>query len=193
GPIEGRTFADLEIPFRAVATDIATGARVELIDGDLCAAMRASFSAPWIFSPFRIGEHILIDGGMCDPVPTETVRSMGADLVIGVNVVPPVYPAAQSAFDAALRLFVPAKPIRTPGAGLPNSSDVIVRILQIMQHELGSRRGGEADVLINPDLRAFWVLEFWKAAAIIEQGRLAAEAALPAIRSKVDQLRAEAP
>src|SRR5262249_57233833 len=134
-------------------------------------------------------EHILMDGGMCDPVPTETVRHMGADLVIGVNVVPPVYPSAQSAFDAALRLFVPAKPIGTPGVGLPNSFDVIVRILQIMQHELGNHRAGEADVLINPDLHAFWVLEFWKAAAIIEQGRLAAAAALAAIRSKADQLR----
>src|SRR5262245_50299073 len=193
GPIKGRTFADLQIPFRAVATDIATGARVEIADGELSDAMRASFSAPWIFSPFRIGEHVLIDGGMCDPVPTETVRSMGADLVIGVNVVPPVYPAAQSALEAALRLFVPAKPIGTPDATLPNSFDVIVRILQIMQHELGNHRAGEADVLINPDLRAFWVLEFWKAAAIIEQGRLATEAALPAIRAKLAELHRETP
>src|SRR5439155_13147336 len=92
GPIKGHTFADLAIPFRAVATDIATGARVEVADGDLSDAMRASFSAPWIFSPFRLGEHVLVDGGMSDPVPAETARSMGADLVIGVNVVPPLYP-----------------------------------------------------------------------------------------------------
>jgi predicted acylesterase/phospholipase RssA/CRP-like cAMP-binding protein len=92
GPIKGSTFADLETPFRAIATDVGTGASVELADGNLSDAMRASFSAPWIFSPFRIGEHILIDGGMSDPVPAATVRSMGADLVIGVNVVPPVYP-----------------------------------------------------------------------------------------------------
>jgi NTE family protein len=194
GPIKGRTFADLEIPFRAVATDIATGARVEISDGDLSDAVRASFSAPWIFSPFRIGEHILIDGGMSDPVPAETARSMGADLVIGVNVVPPVYPEAQNPLEAALRLFARANPIGARGdTRLPNSFDVVVRILQIMQHELGNDRAGEADVLVNPDLRAFWVLEFWKAAAIIEQGRRAAEGALPAIRGKLDQLRAEAP
>src|SRR5262249_23277263 len=58
GPIAGRTFADLDVAFRAVATDIATGARVELSDGDLCVAMRASFNAPWIFSPFAIGERL---------------------------------------------------------------------------------------------------------------------------------------
>ena len=192
GPIKGRTFADLETPFRAVATDIATGARVELEDGDLSDAMRASFSAPWIFTPFRIGKHVLVDGGMSDPVPAETARSMGADLVIGVNVVPPVYPAAQSALDAALRIFARVNPIATrDDARLPNSFDVIVRILQIMQHELGNDRAGEADVLINPDLRAFWVLEFWKARGIIEQGRRAAEAALPTIRAKLEELYAE--
>src|SRR5262249_21537625 len=52
GPIKGRTFADLDIPFRAVATDIERGAPVELGDGDLSDAIRASFSAPWIFTPF---------------------------------------------------------------------------------------------------------------------------------------------
>jgi NTE family protein len=194
GPIKGFTFADLEIPFRAVATDIGTGARVEIGDGDLSDAVRASFSAPWIFSPFRIGEHVLVDGGMSDPVPAETVRSMGADLVIGVNVVPPVYPSAQSPLEALLRLFARANPIETQDdARLPNSFDVVVRILQIMQHELGNNRAGEADILVNPDLRAFWVLEFWNAAGMIEQGRRAAEAALPTIRAKLDELRKEVP
>ena len=141
GPIEGRTFADLETPFRAVATDIATGARVELVDGDLCAAMRASFSAPWIFSPFRIGDHILIDGGMTDPVPAETARSMGADLVIGVNVVPPVFPKPQNPLEVALRALGRVNPLAySTDARLPSSFDVVVRTLQIMQHELGDNR-----------------------------------------------------
>ena len=70
---------------------------------------------------------------------------------------------------------------------------VVVRILQIMQHELGNDRASEADVLVRPDLRAFWVLEFWKATAIIEAGRRAAEAALPTIREKLEELHAEGP
>jgi len=189
GPVRGRTFADLEIPFRAVATDITTGARVEVADGDLSDAMRASFSAPWIFSPFRIGEHILVDGGMSDPVPAETARSMGADLVIGVNVVPPLYPEAKNPLEAALQLLARANPLASRnGTRLPNSFDVVVRILQIMQHELGNDRAGEADLLINPDLRSFWMLEFWQAAGIIEEGRRAAEAALPAVRKKLAEL-----
>ena len=103
-------------------------------------------------------------------VPAETVRSMGADLVIGVNVVPPVYPSAQSPLEAALRLFAPVNPIATRyDTRLPSSFDVVVRILQIMQHELGNDRASEIDVIVNPDLRAFWVLEFWSAAGIISK------------------------
>jgi NTE family protein len=192
GPVAGRTFADLRIPFRAVATDVGTGARVELGGGNLSDAMRASFSAPWIFSPFRIGEHVLIDGGMSDPVPAETARSMGADLVIGVNVVPPVYPQAQNPFEAALRALERVNPFPGwDGGSLPNSFDVVVRTLQIMQHELGNVRAGEADLLITPDLRDYWVLEFWKAREMIEQGRHAAEVELPDIRRRIAALRGE--
>jgi NTE family protein len=193
-PIKGRTFADLETPFRAVATDITTGARVEVADGDLSDAIRASFSAPWIFSPFQIGEHVLVDGGMSDPVPAETARSMGADLVIGVNVVPPVYPEAQNPLGAALRMISRANPMARLGdTRLPNSFDVIARILQIMQHELGNDRAGEADIVLRPDLRAFGLLEFWRAADIIAHGRRAAEAALPIIRQRIADLHGRAP
>ena len=67
----------------------------------------------------------------------------------------------------------------------------MVRTLQIMQHELGNDRAAEADLLVSPDLRDYWVLEFWKAAGLIDQGRRAAEAGLPAIREKLDELRGE--
>jgi NTE family protein len=131
---------------------------------------------------------------MSDPVPAETARSMGADLVIGVNVVPPLYPEAKNPLEAALQAIARANPLNwRNGTRMPNSFDVVVRILQIMQHELGNDRAGEADVLINPDLRGFWMLEFWKAAELIEEGRRAATAALPTIRAKLAELRGGAP
>jgi NTE family protein len=191
-PIKGRTFADLEIPFRAVATDIERGAPVEVGDGNLSDAIRASFSAPWIFSPFRLGDHLLIDGGMSDPVPAATVRSMGADLVIGVNVVPSVFPRPQNPLEVALQALARVNPLAPrDGERLLNSFDVVVRTLQIMQYELGNVRAGEADVLVHIDLGEYWVLDFWKAAPMIAQGRKAAEEALPAIRERLAKLRGE--
>jgi NTE family protein len=187
GPIGDRTFADLRLPFRAVATDIDTGGRAELCEGSLSDALRASFSAPWLFTPFEHQGKRMIDGGMCDPVPSETARAMGADLVVAVNVVPPVYPSAQNPLEVVLqalgrigRLGLP------PDRRGPNSFDVVVRTLQIMQHELGNHRAGEADVFINPDLRDYWVLEFWRAAPMIACGREAARAALPEIRKRLE-------
>jgi NTE family protein len=190
GPIAGRTFADLRIPFRAVATDIDTGARTELCEGSLGDAVRASFSAPWVFSPFELDGRRMIDGGMSDPVPCETVRAMGADLVVAVNVVPPVYPAAHNPLEVALQSL---GRVGTLGLlserGGPNSFDVVVRTIQIMQHELGNHRAGEADVLINPDLRDYWVLEFWAAQPMIDCGRAAARAALPTIQNRLEAMR----
>jgi NTE family protein len=189
-PITGRTFADLRVPFRAVATNVDTGARTEICEGTLSDALRASFSAPWVFTPFSHATGPLIDGGMSDPVPSETARAMGADLVVAVNVVPPVYPSAQNPLEFALMgLSRLARLGGEPSRRGPNSFEVIVRTIQIMQHELGNHRVGEADVLIDPDLRDYSMFDFWRAKPMIEAGRAAARNALPEIRSRLEALR----
>jgi NTE family protein len=185
GLMRDSRFADLVRPFRAVATDIQTGARVDICDGAVGDAVRASVSAPWVFSPHRIGDHVLIDGGMVDPVPSETVRAMGADLVIAVNVVPALDPRTPNPLDAMLHRLDWLNPLAYLSARphLPNSFDVVAKTLLIMQHELGKARASEADVLINPQLGQFWLLEFWSAAAMIEKGAESAREALPKIQA----------
>jgi NTE family protein len=194
-PIPNARFTDLVIPFRAVATDLATGERVELADGTLADALRASASAPWLLSPWRVGDRVLIDGGMCDPVPSSTVRAMGADLVIAVNVVPKLDPRAQSPFARVLGALDWLNPLSyfEGTARLPNSFDVVMKSLLILQRELGNRRVGDADVAIDPALGALWFLEFWNAPAFIRCGVEAAEAAIPAIREKRVRGAASAP
>lgn len=80
------TFADLEIPFAAMATDIATGEAVAITRGRILPAIRASISIPGIFTPVRRGAAMLVDGGISSPVPVETARSIGAGPVVAVNV-----------------------------------------------------------------------------------------------------------
>jgi NTE family protein len=188
-PITGQTFADLEIPFRAIATDIENGGRVDIGDGELADAIQASFSAPAVLSPQRIDGRVLIDGGMVEPVPSETVRAMGADIVIAVNVVPPLNPAVRNPLDRVLHRLDELNPLSGGGGNgsprLPNAFEVMVRTLQIMQYRLGNDRAGEADVLINPALSDFWILEFWKAAEMIERGAEATREMLPHIRAKL--------
>ncbi len=81
-----KNIEDLAIPFSATTVDILNGDLFVLNEGNLANAARASSSIPIIFNPLAIGEQVLVDGGMIDPVPIDVVRSMGADYIIAVNV-----------------------------------------------------------------------------------------------------------
>lgn len=76
---------DLPTPFAAIATDIVSGEEIVIRSGDVIDAVRASISVPGIFTPMRTDGRILVDGGLCNPVPVSVVRDMGADLVIAVD------------------------------------------------------------------------------------------------------------
>jgi len=80
-----KNIEDLVLPFQAVATDINTGEEVLLDQGDVIEAVRASISVPGIFTPVRKNGHVLVDGGLVNPVPVSTVRAMGAEFVIAVD------------------------------------------------------------------------------------------------------------
>ena len=75
----------LSLPFAAVAADLKTGREVWLRDGSLMDAIRASISLPGIFTPCQRDGQWLVDGGLVNPVPVSLCRSMGADIVIAVN------------------------------------------------------------------------------------------------------------
>ena len=79
------SFDDLPIPFRCVATDMLSGEGVVLRKGPLSEAVRASMAIPGVFTPVEINGQVLADGGMVQNIPVETVREMGADGVIAVE------------------------------------------------------------------------------------------------------------
>ena len=77
---------DLPIPFACVATDIIENSEVDFHSGRLPQAMRASMAIPAAFSPVRIGDKVLVDGGLRNNYPADIAREMGADIIIGVTV-----------------------------------------------------------------------------------------------------------
>ncbi len=81
-----RTFRELERPFAAVATDLETGLPYVISDGSVVDAVRASLSVPGLFTPVWLDDHLLIDGGVSDPLPLDATRLLGADVVIAVDV-----------------------------------------------------------------------------------------------------------
>ena len=77
---------DLPIPFDCVATDIIENNEVDFHSGRLPQAMRASMAIPAAFSPVRIGDMVLVDGGLKNNYPADLAREMGAEVIIGVTV-----------------------------------------------------------------------------------------------------------
>jgi NTE family protein len=83
-------FHDLPIPFNAVAVDMVTGEAVILERGSIAQAIRASLSVPAVIAPIEIDGHLLGDGGVVQNLPVDTVRRMGADIVIAVDISTPL-------------------------------------------------------------------------------------------------------
>ena len=76
---------DLKIPFACVATNIMDNSEVVFHSGRLPQAIRASMSIPAAFSPVRLGDMVLVDGGLKNNFPVDVAREMGAEVIIGVT------------------------------------------------------------------------------------------------------------
>ena len=79
-------FNKLPIPFACVATNIIDNTEYDYHSGILSRAMRASMSIPGVFSPLKVDDMVLVDGGLRNNFPADLVREMGADIIIGVSV-----------------------------------------------------------------------------------------------------------
>jgi NTE family protein len=150
-------FDDLPTPFRAVAADIETGEAHVMSDGDIVHAMRASMSAPGIFSPVHIDGHRLVDGGLTGNVPVDAMREMDVDIIIAVDVEFPLYSPDQlgSAFSITGQMLT-----------------ILIRKETLRQLEGLS----DSDILIRPDLGDFGSTEFEKISETVEPGATATKA-----------------
>ena len=88
-----QSFDALPIPFRCVATELVSGRVMVFSDGSIANALRATMSLPGVFYPVRDGNKVYADGGMLNNLPTDVVKQMGANFVVGLHLnVGPVDP-----------------------------------------------------------------------------------------------------
>ena len=80
------TIEELPLTYAAVATDLESGLPYPITKGPLARAIRASISVPGLLTPVWIDGHLLIDGGVSDPVPVNVARQLGAEVVVAVDV-----------------------------------------------------------------------------------------------------------
>lgn len=101
-PFVGEQIEDLPLPFGAVAADLETGEDVVLRSGPTIEALRASIAIPGLFEPCRVDGRWLVDGAIVNPLPVNVARSLDAEFVIAVNVLP-LGDRTHGAFHAAYR------------------------------------------------------------------------------------------
>lgn len=161
-------FDELPTPFRAVASDIESGEAYVMRRGDLALAVRASMSAPGIFSPVTVDGRALVDGGLVGNVPVDVIRDMGVDIVIAVDVEFPLY-----------------EPERLQSALAITEQMLTILIRKETLRQLSGL--GDGDVLIRPELGDYGSTNFDDIGDVIEPGEMAAVE----VASKLESLALE--
>jgi NTE family protein len=147
------SFDDLPIPFRCVSTELVSGKAYVFDSGSLSDAMRASMSIPGVFAPVRWDNQIFVDGGMVDNLPTDVVKKMGADVVIGVHL--QIAPTA-------------AKEIQSAFAILGRSVELVIAETEI-------RGMAGADIIVKANVEKFTTTDYEKIDELVQAGYQAAE------------------
>jgi predicted acylesterase/phospholipase RssA len=152
-------FDSLPIPFRAIATDVATRGTVVLSSGDLARAVRASAAIPVVLRPMHIGGKWLVDGGIAENVPVKVARALGAQ-----------------------RSWISLLPSAGPDPKTFDDPLTITTVLLNSLFEQDSITADRRDVLISNATTTFENLDFSPATtdSLIEIGRVAARAAFAA-------------
>lgn len=145
-------FSQAKIPLSMVASDVVTGEKVMLTNGNVAEAVMASSCIPGIFNPVKINDNLLIDGGLLENVPVMLSREMGAELIIAVD------------------LFTASHSHHKPD----NLIDLLLNTYYSAMRNAARPYNQFADVVIAPDLSEFNLIGTDQIPAIIQIGYTAA-------------------
>ena len=167
--LANRPIEKLQKILAIVATDLQSGEAVVFRMGNTGMAVRASSSVPGLFQPVRINGREYVDGGLVSPVPVNVARSLGADLVIAVDI------------------------SNRPRFGKTASSiDVMLQTFNIMSHTIAQHELPQADVVIRPNVNGIGGADFQAKHLAILEGERAVSEIMPLLREKIAQATAVA-
>ena len=160
--VGGRAIENMTLPLGIVATDLYSGEMMVFQKGDTGKAVRASSAVPAIFQPVKISGRSYVDGGLVSPVPVRAARSMGAQVVLAIDITSP-----------------------PDSSGSDNTITVLLQTASIMGKSINAFELKEADVVVRPDLRAVSSADFSSRKKAIEAGRRAMLELLPQLRAAI--------
>lgn len=166
--VRNQPIEKLKKPFAAVATDLQSGEMMVFRRGNTGMAVRASSSVPGVFQPVAINGREYVDGGLVSPVPVNVARTLGADVVIAVDI------SSRPRF-----------------ANVEGLTDILLQTFGIMGQSISRGELAGADVVIRPNTVGFGSADFARKHEAILEGEKAAQAAVPFIRQKIQRIAAE--
>ncbi len=152
-------FSQLQISFSAMATDLISGCEVEITSGDIIKGLNASSAIPGFFPPVKLDKYLLVDGGVCCPVPVEHCGIDRDDVIVAVHV--------------PSNLHCGYKP--------ENALDIMVRAEEINMRNLDQVKTARADIQIFPYIQDVAWNELHRLDEMVAAGRKAAQKMLPQI------------
>jgi NTE family protein len=162
--LNNRALEKLDRIFAVTATDLRSGKAVVFRTGNTGIAVRASSSIPGVFQPVKINGSEYVDGGLVSPIPVKVARSLGADIVIAVDVA--------------------SKPKAT---NVEDTIGIVLQTFNIMSESISAYELTEADVVIRPNVANIGPADFDQKYTAILEGEKAAQAAIAAIREKISR------
>ncbi|KTB47823.1 putative esterase of the alpha-beta hydrolase superfamily [Dehalogenimonas alkenigignens] len=160
-------FSELNIPFACSATDLAQGRTVVIDEGPVWEAVMASISIPILLPPVRLKRHLLVDGGITNPIPVATLKDMGADVVIAVDTVSRENALGDMIFDGN------SKP--------PNIFNIAFQTINLVGCQALKNSVVDADIVIKPRVNQIGWIDFKSIDDCIAEGRLALEKSIDRI------------
>ena len=167
--VGNRPIQQFPIRFAAIATQLDNGQKVAFNRGSAGQAVRASCSIPNVFVPATIAGKRYVDGGLVSPIPVQTARDMGADIVIAID--------------------ISARPKAGQSTNLWGLLD---QTLNIMGQQSINQELAQADVVIKPAVGNLGVMDLKSRHQSILEGERAAQAQLAAIDLKIQQFKQSA-
>ncbi len=186
------TFADLDIPFGCTAVDINSSREVYLTSGSLLDAVLASSAFPGVLPPRKMGNALLVDGAILDPVPVNLARKLAPGLPVVAVVLQAApedwgaIPEANIIDTAPLPLPIPAQILQGfTRMRLGQAARIFTQSMDINSRMVAELRLriDKPDVIIRPDVMQFGIFELVDAEKLISIGVEAAQAKIDEIRT----------
>jgi predicted acylesterase/phospholipase RssA/CRP-like cAMP-binding protein len=166
---------DLWLPFYCVSTNLTRSQLEVHRRGSASLAVRASVAIPGILPPVPMGDDLLVDGGVLNNMPFETMRNdRRIDTVIAIDVAPDRGPRAKSDYGTSVSGFRALASAIRPRGGVeyPSLASVLLRSMLVgaVHNQRLSSAQGTIDLLVKLELPGIGLLDFKRVAEVADRG-----------------------